>query len=260
MSWNAQTRPLHLTFYLAAVLSVIQSAKAAERSVAEEAVSSAARDGKYAFILFYRQNDATTQSMYQTLRTELAQRTNATCVAVRITDPAEAGLVEKYDATRTPMPAAMAVAPNEAITGVFVQNVTPQHVEAAIVTPGQARCMRALQDQKLVLLCIQPAADTPVPDGVTQFQSDDLFRERTAVITIPAADPAEARFLAQLGVAASTSSTVTAFMAPPGVLLGKYDANVTLDTLARRLAAAGKCCDDPNCRHHRSNAQPARQR
>ena len=120
--------------------------------------------------------------------------------------------------------------------------------------------MKALQDQQLVLLCIQPRADVPVPGGVAQFQADELYRERTQLVTIEAGDPAEAQFVSQLNVPTTTATTVTALMAPPGVLLGTYGSDVTHATLAERLAAAGKCCDDPNCRHHRAGGQPAQRR
>ena len=260
MKRNLITHGASLILIVATSLSAAPDLRAADQSPGQRALAEAASNRQFAFILFYRDNDEPTQTMYQVLQEELGQRTNAICLPIRITDRAEAGLVEKYDATRTPMPAVMAIAPNCAVTGVFVQDVTSQHVEAAIVTPGQAVCMRALQDQKLVLLCIQPGEETPVPSGVTQFQSDDLFRKRTTLVTIQAGDPAEARCVSQLGVPASTPTSVTACMAPPGVLLGKYDSEVTMDTLAKRLAAAGKCCDDPNCRHHRSNPRPKRQR
>ena len=40
-------------------------------------------------------------------------------------------------------------------------------------------------------------------------------------------------------------------MAPPGVLVGKFTANVTMNEITTKLHAAGKCCDDPNCKHNK---------
>jgi hypothetical protein len=40
-------------------------------------------------------------------------------------------------------------------------------------------------------------------------------------------------------------------MAPPGTVIGKYAATATKDKLAADLHAAGKCCDDPNCKHRK---------
>ena len=150
------------------------------------------------------------------------------------------------------MPAVMAIAPNGAITGVFAQRLSPGHVEMAIVTPGQTQCMRALQDKKLVLLCIQPNGVSQIPVGVRQFRADKLNADRTHLVSIQAGDPAEAKFLQQLKVRSDTQNAVTAFMAPPGVLLGTFNDKVTSTILMTKLAAAGKCCSDPNCKHGRT--------
>jgi hypothetical protein len=122
--------------------------------------------------------------------------------------------------------------------------------------------MRALQDKKLVLLCVQPAGTQQVPVGVQQFRSDKLNVNRTHLVSIQAGDPAEAKFLQQLKVPSDTQSAVTAFMAPPGVLLGTYNDKVTPTILMNRLAAAGQCCADPNCKHRQaaSAAKPTTRR
>jgi hypothetical protein len=39
-------------------------------------------------------------------------------------------------------------------------------------------------------------------------------------------------------------------MAPPGVMVGMFPATASLGELAAALAAASKCCEDPNCKHH----------
>lgn len=231
-------------------------------SPGQSSVASAARQKQFAFIMFYRANDAKTQAMYKLLKTELASRNNAALVPVKITDPQEKAIVDQYDASRTPMPAVMAVAPNGAITGVFAQKLTAAHVEAAIVTPAQTRCMRALQDKKLVLLCVQPIGSNDVPIGVQQFKADKLNANRTHLVSLQAGDPAEAKFLQQLKVRPDTRSTITAFMAPPGVLLGTFDDKVTPTILMTKLAVAGQCCEDPNCKHGKSRtaARPTTRR
>ena len=221
-------------------------------SAGQASLATAAAQQKFAFILFYRTNNAATQAMHKVLNAELGRRDNAAFVPINITNPQEKVVVEQYDASRTPLPAVMAIAPNGAITGVFAQRLLPAHVESAIVTPGQTRCMRALQDKKLVLLCVQPAGAQSVPVGVQQFRADKLNVNRTQLVSIQAGDPAEAKFLQQLKVRSDTPSAVTAFMAPPGVLLGTFNDKVTAGVLMTRLAAAGQCCTDPNCKHGRT--------
>ncbi len=236
---------------VAAVCSSMPSTALAE-SAGQSSLATAARQQKFAFILFYRTNNAATQTMHKVLNAELGRHDNAAFVPIDITDPQEQAVVEQYDASRTPLPAVMAVAPNGAITGVFAQKLLPANIEMAIVTPGQTQCMRALQDKQLVLLCIQPTGDSQVPVGVQQFRADRLNANRTQLVSIQAGDPAEAKFLQQLKVRSDTQTAVTAFMAPPGVLLGTFNDKVTSTVLMTRLAAAGQCCSDPNCKHGRA--------
>ncbi len=251
---------LVLMLVAGSVFSVAQTATAADFSPGQQAVETAARQNQYAFIMFYRANDTATQGMHRTLKSALSQRQDAAIIPVQVGDAAEQGLVARFDASRTPMPAIVALAPNGAVTGVFPRRVSSAHLTAAITSSGQAECLKALQDKKIVLLCVQPEGNSLVPEGVQQFQADELYKDRTEVVNVQANDPAEARFLQQLQLRTDQPTTVTAFMAPPGVMLGTFDANVTHDVLAQKLAAAGKCCDDPNCKHRKAarKSQPTR--
>lgn len=235
-----------LTLTIAACLS---APTAFAQSDGQNSLAAASKQNQFAFVLFYKANDASTQAMYKVLKSELTERNDAAIVVVNITDPKESAVVDRFDASRTPMPAVMAVAPNGAITGVFAKKLTPEHVAAALVTPAQTRCMKALQEKKLVLLCVQPTGSKDVPVGVQQFKAAKLNVNRTQLISLQAGDPAEAKFLQQLKVRPDTRTTVTAFMAPPGVLLGTFNDKVTPTVLMTKLAAAGQCCDDPNCKH-----------
>ncbi len=234
---------------LSAFLTVSHSVRAA--SPGEQAVAAAAQNNQFAFVMFYRGNDAAVQAMHGTIKSTLAGRQDAVIVPVQISDNSEKVLIEKFDATRLPMPAVAVLAPNGAVSSVFPQKVSAQQVDAAIVSPGQASCLKALQDKKIVVLCAQPSTTAAIPMGVRQFQADKLFADRTEVIPILANDPNEAKFLQQLRVRTDQRTPVVAFMAPPGVMLGVFNADVTHDVLAQKLAAAGKCCDDENCKHHK---------
>jgi len=225
-----------------------------------QAVTTAARDNQFAFVMFYRENDAATQKMHGMLKSTLADRKDAAIVPIQIGDTTEQALVKQFDATRIPMPAVAVLAPNGAVCSVFPQRVSSQQLTAAIVSPGQADCLKALQDNKIVALCAQPAASAEIPIGVRQFQADKLYSDRAAVITVLASDPAEEKFLNQLRIPTNQRTSVVAFMAPPGVMVGVFNANITHREIAQKLAAAGKCCDDNNCKHHQSATakQPSR--
>jgi hypothetical protein len=241
-----------------ACFAMAQTAHAA--SPAEQAIQAASANNQFAFVMFYRGNDAATQTMHGTLQSSLANRQDAILVPVQIGNAAEQALVKQYDATRMPMPAVATLAPNGAVCSVFPRRVTAQQLAAAIVSPGQTQILKALQDRKLVLLCAQPTATSPIPFGVQQFQADKLYSNRTEVVSVLASDPAEAEFLTKIGVKPGQPTPVVAFMAPPGVMVGTFNANVSFDVLAQKLAAAGKCCDDESCKHHQAATakQPSR--
>ena len=53
------------------------------------------------------------------------------------------------------MPLVLAVAPNGAVTGGFPTTFEKQQLVDAIATPSTQKCLKALQDGKLVFLCVQ---------------------------------------------------------------------------------------------------------
>lgn len=240
--------------------SLTQGLAAHGASPVEQMLDTVAGNQQFAYVMFYRNNDAATQKMHGELQSTFADRRDAAILPVQISDTAEQGLIKRFDATRLPMPAVAVLAPNGAVCSVFPQRVTSNQLTAAMVSPGQASCLKALQDKKIVLLCAQPEAGASIPMGVRQFQADALYQDRSAVVTVQANDPGEAKFLKQLRVRTDQPTSVVAFMAPPGVMVGIFNSSVTFNTLAEKLAAAGKCCDDENCKHHKSasGSQPAR--
>ena len=126
---------------------------AASTSKGMAAISAATRDGKYLFIFLWRENDVQTRSMYpvfQATTTQWSGSTNA--VSVQITDPAEKPMVDKFGVGRAPMPLVLALAPNGAVTKAFPVQFNASQLQQAFVSPATARCMKALQERKLVLL------------------------------------------------------------------------------------------------------------
>lgn len=210
------------------------------------------------FLLFYRQNDLATNQMAQALKDGLARRGGvASSTMVRITNAAEKPIVDRFDVSRAPMPLTVAVAPNGAITGVF-QKLTDPNIESAIVTPTMTRCMKALQDNKLVFVCVQTGNRDVVPAAVQGFQTDPQFQSRTHVVSMRLQDPAEGKFLDQMQIdPRQTTAPLAVLLAPPGVLIGKYDARATKEQVAAAVHKAGKCCDDPNCKHNQAATTPA---
>jgi len=216
----------------------------------QAALDAAAQANKFCFLLFYKTNDAATQSAAKVLSQGVTKRSaRAAYSFVNVADLAEQPLVKQFDVARTAMPFMLAVAPNGAITCVYPKPFEDAELDLAFVTPAMTRVMKQIQGGKVVLLCAHPASATTYPVGVTQFTSDPLFSQRSAVVPLRMDDPAEARFLTDLKIDARATDTTIVFLAPPGVMVGKFPSTVTKAQLATELHAAGKCCNDPNCKH-----------
>jgi hypothetical protein len=230
-------------------------AQVSTTSRAEQTLAQSASRGQFTILVFYKADDAATQAMAGAVEKAIAPKAGeATLAFVQMTNPAEKKLVDQFAVSRAPMPLCLAIAPNGAVTGVFRKPPSVADLSKAFVTPTMTRCMKAMQDGKVVLVCVQGARRTPTPAAVAELQADPQFKDRTATVTLAIQDPAEADFLTQLEIdATDTSGVATVILAPPGVLVGKFPANASMSELATALHEAGKCCDDENCKHNKQH-------
>ncbi|MDM4015088.1 hypothetical protein [Roseiconus lacunae] len=238
-----------------AIMAGFSTANVKAAGPGQESIEAAAGNNQFSFVLFYRANDANTQQMYKTLQTTLQSRNDAVAVPVNVTDAANQDIVTKFDATRIPLPAVVAIAPNGAVCSAFPRKIAAEQIEASFVSPGQAACLKALQDDQIVLLCAYSANGSTVPPAIKAFSENQMYRDRTQVVSVRADDPAESRFLKQLKVPTDRQTASIAFMAPPGSMLGVFDQSVSFDTLAETIAAVGKCCEDENCKFNKAAAK-----
>jgi hypothetical protein len=242
MEWTVRSAGFAVACWLMTSIPL----RAAEPTAAEQTLAAAAQAGKYAYVMFYWTDDAATQAMRKTVAAHVGQAADQTSwVQVRVNDPAEAALVARFDATRIPLPCVMGLAPNGAVTGAYRQTVTPEQLERAILTPKYSEMVKALQDQKIAVLCLQPEGATAVPKGIQEFEADAAFKGRIHQVSARAGDASEARLFERMKVPAEIDSPVVIVFAPPGVFLGKFDAKVTGATLSKTLHDSGKC----NCHH-----------
>jgi hypothetical protein len=207
---------------------------------------------KFSFVMFWKQNDANTQQVGETLRSAVTKRADrCEMSAVNVNDQANRSIVERYGVSRMPMPTVLCVAPNGAVTGAFVRKLNDEAVESALISPLAADIVKALQDKKIVVVHVKQAEESPLPFGAAEFAADPEFKARTTTVAFVASDPAEARLLKDIEInPAQLNGSMTVVMAPPGVLVGKFAALATKDQIATALHAAGKCCDDPHCKHN----------
>jgi len=211
------------------------------------AMVEAAQAQKYLFAMFYKSDDELTSQMRRTLDAALERvSAKANRVIVKITDPTERSIVEKFGLDRAPMPLILAMAPNGAVTGGFPSKVEEKDLLNAFATPCTEKCMKALQQSKLVFLCVQNAStksNDSAMQGVRDFQSDSRYSQVTEVISLNPADDAEASFLSDLKIDPKTTEAVTAFMAPPGAVVAEFTGATKKEELVSALekAGAGSC-------------------
>ncbi len=235
----------------AAADTAMVSGGAAGSGGAKAAIEKAADAGKYAFVFFWKAEDESTAAMrkiFDETMAKLPERADA--VVAKVTDPAHKELVDEYGLDRAPMPLVLAIAPNGAVTGGFPNPFSEQDLLGGFASPGTQKCIKSLQDGKLVFLCIQNGeteSNQEALQGVRDFQADERFSSATEIVMLDPADAGEAEFLSDLQVEPDTETAVTAFLLPPGSPIGMFEGATTKDQLVATLMQASSGCGPGGC-------------
>jgi hypothetical protein len=139
----------------------------------------------------------------------------------------------------------LAIAPNGAITGGFPTEVDKQKLLDAFASPSTEKCMKQLQDNRLVFLCVQNGntkSNDEAMKGVRDFKEDTRFAHATEIVMLDPTDTAEAGFLKDLQVDPKTETAVTVFLAPPGTPVAMYEGATSKDELVTTLQKASSAC------------------
>jgi hypothetical protein len=216
------------------------------------AIDAAARSGKYLFVFFWKANDEQSRTMYGVFQSAMGKWAESTdSIGIQITDPRETPMVDKFDVSRAPMPLVVAIAPNGAITKALPVKFDENQLREGFVSPCTAKCLKALQDRKLVLLCVQNERtqfSQVAWRGAQDFKADARFAAATEVVTVNPGDQTESALLRELQVDPRTPQAITVLLAPPGQPVAKFAGAVTKDQLVAKVASAqsgpcagGKC-------------------
>ena len=219
-------------------------------SKGQTAIDTAARSTKYVYLYFWKDDSEQTRStfaLFQSAMGELAASADA--ASVNISDPNEKVVVDKFGVSRAPMPLVVAVAPNGAVTKAWPIRFTKEQLREGLVSRGTAQCMKALQDRKIVVLCVQNGQHSQAAmQGVYEFKADARFNTAAEIVTIDAHDQSEATFVKDLQIDRRTSQPVTVVLAPPGQPIARFTGRVTKDQLVAKVSAAKSgCCPGGQC-------------
>ena len=100
-----------------------------------------------------------------------------------------------------------------------------QQLLDSFACPGLEKSLKALQDRKMLLLCVQNTAtksNDEAMKGVHDFVADPKYARNTEIVTLDPSDAAEAGFLKNLKVDPKTAEAVTLLLAPPGKTVGTF--------------------------------------
>ena len=228
--------------------ATLPAANSIPAGVAAQAIQHAADAKKYLFIFFYKAEDDATKSARKTFEEatpKLAEKAEA--VVVNASDRAESDVVNRFRLGKTPMPLVLAIGPTGAVTQNFTQNFDEQQLRTAFVSPGTEKSLKALQDRKYVLLCVQNG-ETKFNDeamrGVRDFVADPRYARSVEIVTVDPSDAREVDFLARFGLSVSRQEAVTLLLAPPGRVMGTFMGATDKNTLlaAATPPKAGGCC------------------
>jgi len=222
-------------------------------SQAQAAIAQTAAANKFMFIFFWKEQNQQTDKVWNILQPTVAKMADqADTVSIQTTNPAEKAIVDRFGASRAPMPLVLAIAPCGAITKAFTGTFDENQLRTAFVSPCTQLSMKALQDSKLVMICVIDQTGQPdsaaIPQGVRDFKADEKYGRATEIVLLNARDQAEASFLKDLQVDVNSSKPVIVFFAPPASMIGKFDATATKQQIIAKLASAQSgCCPGGKC-------------
>jgi hypothetical protein len=216
-----------------------------------EALAQAAREKKYLFAFFWKDESSDTTNLRKVFEESMEKvKERANFIKVCISDSSEGGIIKKFKLQSAPMPLVLAIAPNGAIMGGFPQSFDEEKLLNAFGTPSTEQCMKSMTDGNLVLLCVQNKSTTSNEEamkGVKEFAADPKFSSATNIVVLDPSDPAEKPFLTDLKIDPQTTEAITAFMAPPGLVIAEIKGATDKAELVAALQKASSGCGSGGC-------------
>ncbi len=212
----------------------------------------AATAQQYLFVLVHEEEDDAVRAARVALETTAAKLTPPARVTyLDRRSEADREFLQQAGLKRAPVPLVLAMAPNGAITaGMPAAEATAERLQAARVGPALQQCLKALQDDKLVVVSVQNAKITDgaaALQGAREFAADPLYAEFTVVVPVDPTNAADRDFLSGLDIDSQTTEATTLLLAPPGRLLGRLSGAVDKEELELALRRGMSACGPAGC-------------
>jgi hypothetical protein len=217
----------------------------------EAAIARSASTNRSIYLCFYGQEDSRTQAMREVFRAAAtAVRDRADSLEIPVNDPSAASVVSRFGVREAPLPLALVLAPNGAVTASFPETFTTEQLVGGLATPAMEKLLASLQKGKLVFVCVQNRGTQGAKEamgGVDAFKNDQRYAAATDVVLLDPARPEERPFLEKLGVKGQVQEAVTFFLVPPGSIIGSFKGATQKNVLVATLTTALKGCG-PGCK------------
>jgi len=177
---------------------------------------------KHLFLYFYAPGKDNANSRKAFADTLLKLDQVARPFYVNIKDPGEKAVVQRFQLAEknVPLPLVIALAPNGTIVNGFPKDrIAEPNLMSAVASPAFQRCLKALQESKLLIVCASkpdPKKGAMVPTGVLDFCKDPQYKDKTRVVTVDPTDPMEALWLKQIQIVSDGKDPHTCLLVPPG--------------------------------------------
>lgn len=231
------------------------AATAPKASPAETALQAAAKQKRYVFLTFYKQNDAASKKMLEDAKKLQAKHSDrVNLVIADVGNAVHQEVISRYGADRSPIPLTLVVAPNGCVTAEFASAINKTDLSDAFVSNGMADVFKVLQEGKLAAVCVQNSKTKLSKESLAAAEGlkyGAQFRDALEIVKVDPSDSSEAQLFQLMRLAANTENAKLVVIAPPGRVIGTFDGTATTESISATIVRAmsgsgcgggGGCC------------------
>ncbi len=221
------------------------SSKSKQKSWHETVLDEAARNGRYTFFFFHREESKNSEKMAAVIeRAKVSLRERADFFAVELADETRSGAIERFKVRGEPV--TVAVAPGGAVTAYIQGPASLEDLEHALVSPGMAKVLGAIQGQRVVFLCVQGEESEGAAESLSAARRlEESLEGIVEVVVVDPSDKKEGDLLRRCSVPTDGSVARVAVIGPAGAVAHRLAGKVTEDDLLaafqKMLSGGGGC-------------------
>ncbi|NCO33479.1 MAG: hypothetical protein AUJ92_01885 [Armatimonadetes bacterium CG2_30_59_28] len=213
----------------------------------------AEKEGKHALVHVYRGKETdieATQTLFSKLKESPEWQKKVLLYQLDVTAKKERAFVERYNLDYAPMPLILVFAPNGALVKHFPYTPPDEkQLQESLAGAKLAETLKALQEGKAVLLCVQSQAtrhNAESLDAARQLAEEDRMKDVAAVVVADPADPQAKDIFSRFKLETEVEEATIHFIFAPARVAGKLSGPTTPDALYDALLSpfrsGGGCC------------------